>query len=190
MFNINDIINRKSGLPKSKIVEKPKNSVFVYPLEKPNMKYRIRHDSADFICYETGEVTKNLQGQLEGIYYNERSAECGNFNITEFWIVLIDETEKHKIIAYGQDGAIAVQDFLNRCCSIQSKEELDIELSFFVRPVSFEFEYINGFVRRTINNKPLEPFKQFKELPKDAAARIEYYKEEIEKLNARIREWS
>ncbi len=103
MFDIKQIIGKHSKGNTVKKEEKPKDSVFVYPLENPNVKYKIRHDSADFICYETGEVTKKLHGRLEGIYFNERPAEGANFNIAEFWIVLLDESEKRKIIAYGAE---------------------------------------------------------------------------------------
>jgi hypothetical protein len=40
-----------------------------------------------------------------------------------------------------KDGSIATQDLINRCCSIKNKEELDVELSFFVHAASMDKEY-------------------------------------------------
>jgi hypothetical protein len=186
MFNINDIIRKQSKSYESKKEVETKDSA----ITKPIVRYSIRHEYADFFNYDTREKLEKIKGRLTAIKHCVRKSDESNFYFHEFQIELSDDSGEGTIQVYGKDGSIATQDMINRCLSIKSPEELDIEISFFVRAVSIEVEYVNGFVRKTIDNKPLEPFKQFKELPKDAAARIEYYKNEIEKLNARIRDWN
>lgn len=190
MLNINEFIKNQGKSLVAEKKTKQKDSVVIEPWDKPNQKYKIRHSSADFYCNDTGERTTELRGRLKGIYYNERPAEGANFNITEFWIVLIDETNKQKVIAYGEDGAIAVQDLINRCCNIKDQEELDIEISLYEHEAWNGRSYINGMVRRLGDTKEIEPMKSYYDLPDGMAGKIEFYKEEIEKLNARIRDWN
>jgi hypothetical protein len=160
----------------------------IQALDQPNVKYKIRHEVGYFYCSDKQEKTSELQGRLEGIYHNERPAEGANFIITEFWIVLADEENKRKIIAYGQDGAIAVQDLINRCLNISVPEDLNIEISLYEHQVGYR-NYINGMVRRVGDFSEIDPMKSYYDLPSDMAGKIEFYKEEIEKLNRKIQEW-
>ncbi len=76
---------------------------------------------------------------------------------------------------------------MNRCCSIQDSEELDIELSLYVHMPNIDQEYINGMVRRTKDHKELKPHVLYNKIPAD---RVGYFKQEIEALNNRIKGWS
>jgi len=101
MFDLKEIIGRQSKVSVKNNKDDSKDSVKITPLDQPNVKYKIRHEVGDFYCSDKQEKTTELQGRLEGIYHNERPAAGANFNITEFLIVLVDESESRKIIAYG-----------------------------------------------------------------------------------------
>jgi hypothetical protein len=189
MSFMNNTNMSQSHVSDTKTELESKDSVVVPPMEQPNQRYKIRYSTGDFYCNDTSEKTTELKGQLEGIFFNERRSEGANFNITEFWIVLIDETEKKQIIAYGEDGSISVQDLVNRCCNIKEPEELNIKLSLYEHQVGYR-TFINGMVRRLGDFKEIEPKKLYYDLPDGMQGKIEFYKAEIEKLNARIRDWN